>query len=507
MNDTWPVIVVGGGPAGIAAATEAARAGLRCLLVDEAPMLGGQIYRQLPRDFHVRDPRRLSRDHRRGDRLRAELARFSDRVEVRSGTTVLSTMDGNIVCASPDRGTEWLAAKRLVLATGAYDRPSPFPGWTLPGVMTAGGVQRLVKTMRVRPGDRALVAGTGPLLLVVAGQLHHAGVRVLAVVEAGRSAFTAGMFRRAWRQWGLLADGCHYRLALARAGIPVRYNHSVFEAHGDRELEGVTYGPVAAGDWRPIRQRQERVDLDLLVIGFGFVPSVELCELAGCQIEYRERLGGWVPVRDETMQTTVPGVFAVGDGAGVAGALVAVEEGRIAGITAAEQAGAIAPAEAVRRRQPSMRRLRSLARIREVLDEISSPRPGLYELATDATILCRCEEVTRAEVRAAIAEGARDLQAVKLLTRLGMGACQSRNCAPSTAGVLCAATGGPPSAAGRINPRPPVKPVTLGALARSPRPPEGVAAGLGRTEESAGQICRRSARSSGRISATQGGTR
>jgi thioredoxin reductase/bacterioferritin-associated ferredoxin len=464
--EVWPLVVVGGGPAGIAAATEAARAGLRCLLVDDAPALGGQIYRQLPREFGVRDPGRLGRDHRRGDRLRAELARVGDRVEVRSGTSVLDIVDGRqLVCSSPE-GTEWVAAERIVLATGAYDRPLPFPGWTLPGVLTAGGTQALLKTMRVRPGDRALVTGTGPLLLVVAGQLHHAGVRVVAVLEAGPSAFTAGTAMRAWRQWGLLADGLRYRLDLARAGIPVRYHHSVFWAHGDGELASVTYGPVDPGDWRPLREAQQRVEVDLLVVGYGFVPSTELCELAGCRTEHVHQLGGWVPVRDATMQTSFPGIFAAGDGAGVGGALVAVAEGRIAGITAAEQAGTIGAAEAARRRRPVTRRLRSLAAVRRALDEISYPRPGLYRLATGSTLLCRCEEVTYAEVSAAIREGARDLSAVKLLTRLGMGACQGRNCAPSTAAILRAETGVTYPDAGRVNPRPPVRPVALGALAK-----------------------------------------
>ncbi|OLB75894.1 MAG: hypothetical protein AUI14_20040 [Actinobacteria bacterium 13_2_20CM_2_71_6] len=463
----WPLVVVGGGPAGIAAATEAARAGLRCLLIDEAPTLGGQIYRQPPREFTVPDRRRLGRDQRRGDRLRAEFAGVADRVEVRSGTCVLDIADGRqLVCTSPDSGTARFAADQLVLATGAYDRSVPFPGWTLPGVITAGGAQTLMKAMRVRPGDRALVTGTGPLLLVVAGQLHHAGVRVVAVLEAGGSAFTAGTLARAWRQWGLLGDGARYRLDLARARIPVRYHHSVFAAHGDGELDSVTYGPVAATDWRPIRERQRRVDVDLLVVGYGFVPGTELCELAGCRTEYRHRLGGWVPVRDPLMRTTARGVFAAGDGAGVAGALVAVEEGRIAGITAAEQAGAISPAEAARRRGPSVRRLQALTGVREALDTISYPRPGLSDLSTDPTILCRCEEVTRAEVGAAIAEGARNLPAVKLFTRLGMGPCQGRTCGPSTAELLCAATGCTPPDAGRINPRPPVKPVTLGTLAQ-----------------------------------------
>jgi NADPH-dependent 2,4-dienoyl-CoA reductase/sulfur reductase-like enzyme len=468
-SQVWPVVVVGGGPAGIAAATEVGRAGLRCLVVDEAPALGGQIYRQVPREFSIRNPRALGRDYRRGERLRAEFARFADRIEVRSGTSVLDIVDSKqLVCSSLD-GTTRVSGERLILAPGAYDRPMPFPGWTLPGVLTAGGAQTLMKTMRVRPGERALVAGTGPLLQVVAGQLHRAGVRVVAVLEAGRSAATPGMAARAWRQWGLLADGARYQLGLMRAGIPMLYNHAVFAAHGDNVVDSVTYGPVSASSWEPIREQQRRVDVDLLVVGYGFVPCVELCELAGCQTEYVHPLGGWVPIRDTTLQTTVPGVFAVGDGAGVAGSVVAVEEGRIAGITAAEQAGAMSASVAQRRRLPSMRRLRSLARVREGLDTISYIRPGLHEIASDETILCRCEEVTRADVQAAVDQGARDLQAVKLLTRLGMGACQGRTCAPSAAATLCAATGCAPSDAGRINPRPPVKPVTLGTLAQQQR--------------------------------------
>src|SRR6476620_11050242 len=153
LRREWPLIVVGGGPAGIAAATEAARSGLQCLVLDEAPSLGGQIYRQLPREFSVRDRRRLGREYRRGDTLRTELNQFADRIDVRCGASVLDSRDGReLDCALPG-ATVRLTAERLVLATGAYDRPVPFPGWTLPGVLTAGGAQTLMKTMRIRPGD------------------------------------------------------------------------------------------------------------------------------------------------------------------------------------------------------------------------------------------------------------------------------------------------------------------------------------------------------------------
>jgi NADPH-dependent 2,4-dienoyl-CoA reductase/sulfur reductase-like enzyme len=235
---------------------------------------------------------------------------------------------------------------------------------------------------------------------------------------------------------------------------------------GHHAVGSVTFGPVTPEEWRPVREKATTVDVDLLVVGFGLVPNAELSSLAGCEQHYQHELGGFIPVRDERMRTTSTGVFAAGDGAGVAGVLTAVEEGRIAGITAAEDAGALSAREADRRRRRPLRRLRSLGRARMVLDEISRIRPGLVDLATPTTTICRCEEVSLAQVLAATDEGAKDLQALKLLTRLGMGPCQGRNCESSAGAIVCAATGAPLAAVGRIEPRPPVKPVTLGALAR-----------------------------------------
>jgi hypothetical protein len=271
---------------------------------------------------------------------------------------------------------------------------------------------------------------------------------------------------KVWGEWELLRDAWDYWRGLRRAGIPLRFHQTVFEAHGRDEVEAVTYGPLDPESWHPLRDHAQRVEVDLLVVGFGLVPNTELTVLAGCRHEYVHDIGGWVPIRTAQMETRVPGVFAVGDGAGVAGALVAIEEGRIAGITAAERAEAIRSDEADRRRTPSVVRLRSLARVRALLDEMSRIRPGLSELATPQTLACRCEEVSIAEVNAAVQAGARDLQAIKLLTRLGMGPCQGRNCEPSMAMHVARALECAPEDAGRINPRPPVKPVTLGALAR-----------------------------------------
>jgi len=459
------LLVIGGGPAGIAAAVEAGRAGLACTILDEAPRLGGQIYRQPPYSFRMRDTRALGRDYARGEALRAELAAVGERIEIRPSTSVVGSWGRDVTWVTGEM-SRTITAERIVIATGAYDRPVPFPGWTLPGVMTAGGAQGLVKTMHVRPGRRALVVGTGPLLLVVANQLNKVGTEVVAVLEAGRPSWSPCAVGKVWRETDLLKDAWHYWRGLRRAGIPLRFNHTVFEAHGELEVEAITYGPVDPETWSPKRDRAQKVDADLLVVGFGFVPNTELTELAGCRHEYVHDVGGWVPVRTARMETTVPGIFAAGDGAGVAGALVAIDEGRIAGITAAEQAGLLRSAEADLRRAPSIERLHSLSQVRKVLDDVSRIRPRLTELTTPETLACRCEEVSIAEVGAAVQQGARDLQAIKLVTRLGMGPCQGRNCGPSMALHLAHRAGCSPKDAGRINPRPPVKPVTVGALAR-----------------------------------------
>lgn len=463
---TVPLVIIGGGPAGMAAAIEAARAGLPCTLLDEAPRLGGQIYRQPPREFRLSEHHRRDRDYRRGAALHAEFAAVSDRIEVRSDTAVVGLEGGREVVWISREASGTLRSEQLVIGTGAYERSLPFPGWTLPGVMTAGGAQSFVKTQHVRPGRRALVAGTGPLLLVAANQLHQAGVEVVAVLEAGRPTWSPRVLSKVWGEWQLLHDAWTYWRGLRRARIPLHFNYTVFEAHGREEVDAVTYGPIDPVTWRPQRERIQRVDVDLLVVGFGLVPNTALTELAGCRHDYVHQVGGWIPVRTSHMETSVPGVFAVGDGAGVAGALVAIEEGRIAGITAAERAGVLSAAEADRRRAPALQRLRSLARVRDLLDEFSRLRPGLSELATPATLACRCEEVSLAEVDDALQQGARDLQAVKLFTRLGMGPCQGRNCGPSMAMHLANKLDRAPVEAGRINPRPPLKPVTLGAMAR-----------------------------------------
>ena len=263
-----------------------------------------------------------------------------------------------------------------------------------------------------------------------------------------------------------LADARQHAAMLRAAGIPLLANHTIFEAQGLECVERVVYGPVDPTTWTPQYQQAVITNVDLVALRFGFIPNIELSVVAGCRHVYKSQFESWVPVRNPLMLTTQPGVFSVGDCAGIGGVLMALDEGRVAGITAAEQAGRLDSEPALLKREEPLQRLKSLLVLSQSLDEISRVRPGLNALLKADTLVCRCEEVYRQEVDNAIAQGAQDLQAVKLLSRIGMGSCQGRQCRPAMAMYLSQTLGRTPEQVGLINPRVPVKPVTLGVLAR-----------------------------------------
>jgi NADPH-dependent 2,4-dienoyl-CoA reductase/sulfur reductase-like enzyme len=458
------LVILGSGPAGLAAAIEAAKAGASVTVLDENARPGGQIYRQLNAGYSVTAPEVLGSDYQRGQELLAEFDAIANRVEY---------LDDSLVWAlSPERELAYLRRgasqsvryRQLIIAVGAYDRPVPFPGWTLPGVYTAGGAQRLVKNQRVLPGEKILLAGTGPLQLAVANQIVDAGGKVEAIVETGNIDRWMSLARGAWGQWTLIADAWHYWSGIRKAGIPLWREHIIVEARGDGRVEEAVVARVDQ-DWRQIPGTARTLPVDTVCVGYGFVPSVELTRLAGCEHRYDPLLGGWIPVRGEDMTTSVPHVYAAGDCAGVAGSFVAIEEGRIAGLAVAQALGRLSGDEVRRRMEPCRERLAGLTRLRKALDEMSVPRPGLYALATDDTILCRCEEITLGEIKASLVGGVTDMNEVKRATRLGMGSCQGRMCGPALQEIIARECGVSPADIRPLNPRPPIKPVPITAMA------------------------------------------
>ena len=322
----------------------------------------------------------------------------------------------------------------------------------------------MVKIQRVLPGEKILLVGTGPLQLALANQINDAGGNVAAIVEAGRIGNWWGMFAGAWGQWQLLGDALNYLWGIRKAGIPMHRGCIIQEVRGDGQVEEAVVAEADA-DWRIKPGTQQTFQVDTVCVGYGFVPSVELTRLARCDHRYDPLQGGWLPVRNDDLETSVSGVYAAGDCTGIAGSFVAVEEGRIAGIAAARSLGYLSAGEAEQRMAPSRRRLAGLQRLRRVLDGISMPRPGLFELAQDDTIVCRCEELTLADIKEALADGATDMNEIKRMTRMGMGHCQGRMCGPALQEIIAREKGLTAADLGYLNPRPPVKLVPLTVLA------------------------------------------
>jgi len=396
--------------------------------------------------------------------------------ELSTGTSVVSLRGTSAVLYGERSGsTTTLPARRVLVAPGAYDRPVVFPGWALPGVITAGGAQALVKATRVSPGDRVAFAGSGPLALAFPAQLRHYGVNVVLALEAGpapQARSLGGLLAAAPGNLALLRDGAAYRLQVLRGRVPLRYRRIIVRAEGEGRVEAMVHAAVDA-EWRVLPGTEETVAVDTICTGYGFVPSAELLCLAGCRFRYEEDLGGGVVEVDEWQRTSVPGVLAAGDGTGVRGAFVAADQGRLAAIGAALDLGSIPLTRAATLARPVRRRLAAKERFRNALRPLYAIGAGIYELATPETVVCRCEEVTLARLEEA-ASASHDLNAVKSYTRAGMGLCQGRNCQRQVAAVVARRAGLAVSQMEVMTARPPVRPVPLGALADDAIPDEGL---------------------------------
>lgn len=457
------VAVLGAGPAGIAAALAAARAGARVTILDESPAPGGQIYRQPPDAFRLRRPEALGKEYARAQQLTRELAASS--AQFLPATMVWGVeADKTLLLYREGGGASALKAEALIVATGAYDRPIAFPGWTLPGVWTAGGAQAMLKSQRILPGRRVLVAGAGPLLLPVAKALVEAGATVAGVVEATTRLEWALHSHRMLGHWERMGDAVRYEAALLRARVPRFFGHVVVRAEGADRVERAT---IAAVDrqWRPRPGSERTFDVDLLCIGYGFLSSMELPRLLGCELRYHGAQGQHLPRHTAEMESSVPGVFVAGETTGIGGADLALAEGRLAGLAAAHLLGHPWGAERQQEMVAAQARRRHQLGFARILDELFAMRPGIHELAAPDTPLCRCEEITVAEVQAAVRRGARTVRAVKGATRVGQGPCQGRICHTLVAHLVARETGRPVGEVLDITPRPPIKPVPLEVLA------------------------------------------
>ena len=457
MSHRFDLLVLGAGPAGMSAAVRARALGLDVAVVDEQPAPGGQVWRGVERSTALGRSEALGPDYAAGARLAAAFR--ASGAKYLGDTRVWQVEPGFRVYTCHQNLVEILAAKTLVIATGAIERSAPFPGWTLPGVLTVGAAQILLKGCGQIPDVPIWIAGSGPLVLLYANQLLDVGGRVAGILSTAPPVNRRVALRHlgpALACWEDLLKGVRWVSRLRTSGVPVVRGVSEIEALGDSRVEAIRFRTLAGGE--------RTVPTGMLLLHEGIVPDIQISLALGCRHEWDEAQQCFVPTVDEWGQTSIAGAFVAGDGGGIGGVRAACAGGEVAALGCAYTLGRLS-LTAARQSADRLRRARARAlAIRPFLDALYRPRRQVA-LPADEIVVCRCEEVTAGEIRAAARAGAGDPNQVKAFTRCGMGPCLGRICGITASSIIADAAGRLMTETGLFRVRPPLRPITLAQLA------------------------------------------
>lgn len=455
----YPVIV-GGGPAGMAAAIELAEHGVRSLLIDEASRLGGVVYRGPLRDGVQLDylgPRYCEVLAR----LHGDFARHASMIEVRLNSRVIGAeATHSLMVLDADEQLHEVAYPQLLLAAGCHERSVPFPGWTLPGVMLLGGLQLQIKSGVVKPQGPVVIAGTGPLLPLVACQLHAAGVAVAGVYEASAFGKIAKQSLALLNKPQLFLDGLSMLAYLKLHRISLRYGWGVVEAQGEGGVACVRVAPYSA-DWQPDLARAEDVAAQTLAVGYGFIPRTQLSQQMGLEHGFSDD-GYLRATTDIWQQSSESHIHLAGDMGGIRGGEAAMLAGRIAALSILVQRDVLSSESALQRRQVLLNKLGAIVRFRAAVDRYTERGSGQTSLPAADTVICRCEHATRGDIDLALSQGVQDMASLKMRTRVSMGDCQGRMCVGYCSDRLRQATGR--QDVGWLRPRFPLDPIPFSAF-------------------------------------------
>ncbi len=453
------VVVIGAGPAGLAAATLLAEQQVPVLLLDEQPAPGGQIYRNIDRAAAMPALlKALGPDYRHGTQL-AQRFRASSAV-YHPGAQVWQVTPQREVWFSEGGRSQQIRADAVILATVAMERPVPVPGWTLPGVVTAGALQIILKSSALVPDEPFVIAGSGPLLDLLVQQCLSAGARPAAVLDTTARATRRSALRHlpgaASTSEGrrYLAKGLAMLATLRRSGVP-RYRHVTdIRIDGDDSVTAISF----RSDGAP-----HRVDARVVALHEGVIPAQQLPRSIGCDFLWDDVQRCFAPKLDAWGNSSIDGVLIAGDAGGIGGARAAEHAGRLAAFETLRRLGRLDAARRDNLAAADLRARQSHLAIRRFLDVRYAPRDEILRPADDVTV-CRCEEILAGSVRAVVRQGCLGPNQAKAFLRAGMGACQGRLCGPVVTELIAAERAVPPDAVGYYRIRPPLKPITLGEL-------------------------------------------
>lgn len=461
MKNRYDAVIIGSGPAGLACGTVLADKGLSVALLDEQAAPGGQIYRNItkasPKQHAVLGP-----DYTAGLELVQAFQKTS--VDYLPQARVWQAeSNGDVYYSHLDKSNK-VHGEYLVISTGAMERPVPFPGWTLPGVMTCGGMSNLFKDSSLSPQKTVILAGSGPLLWLVAEHMLALKTPIAAILDTTPMAQVIPAMKhlpKALRRFGYMMKGvkmiADVHIHARKAKVPIYRNVTSLRAEGESRLTRVKAN---------CGMKEMVFEASTLMVSEGVIPNVALLRQIGCQHTWDPVQRYWYPKVEEDGRSNLPTVFVAGDGNFVHGAKSAELKGRLTAYTIAYEMHRISRDEYETLSSAVKKELEVELCPRPFIDAMYAPRKDLYTIS-DTTVVCRCEGVTAGRIRDLVEEGYTDHNEIKAIIRCGMGPCQGRMCGPAVMELICAGTKVAPEKIRQHRLRPPIKPVSLQELANA----------------------------------------
>lgn len=459
MTSKFDIVILGAGPAGLSAARVAADHGAVTLVIDEQPEPGGQIYRRI--EAATLDPTRLEilgNDYAGGIEILRNFRKSNAKIWSRA--SIINVTSDREIWVARNGGIEKIQTNLLLIATGALERPVPVPGWTLPGVMTAGALQILLKANGIVSHGKLVLAGSGPLLLQLAAQCLTAKIHIDAFIDTTRLTHLLSAIRhlpRALTGFGIdyLRKGLALRASLKKSNTRIFNNCRDIAIEGQDRVEAVTFR---------LRGKRYRIAAHTVALHEGVIPAQQMTRLMDCEHVWNRQQSCFSVRTDGWGNSSVPFVQVAGDVAGIGGAKAAESAGRIAAYECLQKLARIDRSQRDRLAADDIRKFRAHLAIRPFLDSLYRPSSDFFEPA-NTTLVCRCEEVAAGTIRDAIDKGCVSPDQVKNFTRCGMGPCQGRLCGPTVVNMIAAERGCSAENVGYYRIRPPAKPLSLAELA------------------------------------------